>query len=161
MYHFRVFPEGKGRCGETAGSIPDEAESRLLLQRTDGGHPESPLLYWAQFMNSTNKEELEMLATKDAGLKRAYERLQEISADPERRREYEAREKAIRDYQHQITSYWKRGERNGYDRGEKAGYGTGIQRAKRVWKLSVEGKLAEEIAETLGISVEEVDEILK
>lgn len=55
------------------------------------------LLLWAMFFNSTRREEFEMLAKKDDGLKTAYEKLDEISHDKEKRMAYLEREKALRD----------------------------------------------------------------
>ncbi len=58
----------------------------------------SKLLLWAKFINAEKKEEFEMLAEKDSYLNQAYQKLQVISQDKEKRLEYEAREKAIRDH---------------------------------------------------------------
>ncbi len=56
------------------------------------------LLLWAKFINAEKKEEFEMLAEKNTYINHAYQQLQIISQDKEKRLEYEAREKAIRDY---------------------------------------------------------------
>ncbi len=144
-----------------------------------GGSEGNPLLRWAQFINSETKEEFEMVTKDDPYLKKAYERLEEVSGDPERRWEYEAREKAIRDYISMMNGSWE----DGYESGDKEGYERGknemkrqmeqkmeqqkrqmkqrMERQKQVWKLSMEGRLEREIAEQLGISVEEVHKILE
>ena len=44
-----------------------------------------------------------------------------LSADDKKRLEYEAREKALRDYNTQMSSAEKRGLEHGYKRGEKIG----------------------------------------
>ena len=56
------------------------------------------ILLWAKFINAEEKEEFDMLATKNPYIESAYEQLQVISQDKEKRWEYEAREKAVRDH---------------------------------------------------------------
>lgn len=56
------------------------------------------LLLWAKFFNAEKEEEFEMLAEKNKYIANAYEDLQVISQDREKRMEYEARQKALRDY---------------------------------------------------------------
>ena len=51
-----------------------------------------------------------MLAQKDPYIESAYERLQVISQDKQKRIEYEAREKAVRDYNQTIYEAEQRGE---------------------------------------------------
>ena len=63
-------------------------------------YPETELLKWLQFINAESKEEFEMAAEKSEYIKKAYEDLNRISADEEKRLEYEARERAIRDHQY-------------------------------------------------------------
>ena len=53
-----------------------------------------------------------MAAEKSEYIKKAYEDLNRISADEEKRLEYEARERAIRDHQYFSTVY-KEGRREG------------------------------------------------
>ena len=56
------------------------------------------ILLWAKFINAERKEEFVMLAEKDPYIDSAYQQLQVISQDKQKRLEYEAREKAIRDH---------------------------------------------------------------
>lgn len=62
----------------------------------------SDIELWARFINAEGKEEFDMLAQKDPYIESAYEHLQVISQDREKRLEYEARQKAIRDYNQKI-----------------------------------------------------------
>ena len=66
-----------------------------------------------------------MLAQKDPYIESAYEHLQVISQDKEKRLEYEARQKAIRDYNQMMREAEERGreagERIGREAGEKIG----------------------------------------
>ena len=55
------------------------------------------MLKWLRFLAAKRKEEFELLAKEDKELNRAYERLQQISADDEARIWYELRQKGILD----------------------------------------------------------------
>ena len=63
---------------------------------------DSELLHWAKFFGGKNKEDYESMAEKNEYISTAYERLKNISADDQKRFEYEAREKAIRDHNHMM-----------------------------------------------------------
>ena len=71
-----------------------------------------------------------MIAEKDPYIKSAYEQLQIISQDKEKRLEYEAREKAIRDHYQFMFEAEQRGieigEQRGIEIGEKRGMEQGI-----------------------------------
>lgn len=64
---------------------------------------------WARFINAERKEEFDMLAQKDPYIESAYEQLQVISQDDEKRLEYEARQKAIWDYNQMMLEAEERG----------------------------------------------------
>lgn len=83
-------------------------------------YPETELLKWARFFNATDKEELEMAAEGNEYTQKAYDRLVELSADEEKRMEYEERQKALRDYQHMMNSGWRQGVSDGREEGVKA-----------------------------------------
>ena len=85
---------------------------------------------WAKFINSERKEEFDMLAQKNQYIESAYERLQVISQDREKRLEYEAREKAILDHNQMMLEAEERGEERGERRGEK-------QMKERINKLNI------------------------
>ncbi len=89
-------------------------------------YPETELLRWMHFMNAEKKEEFEMLAKENEYIERAYDRLSELSEDEVKRLEYEAREKAIRDYDWQMyTSH-----EDGFNSGYKSGYEEGSMLGK-------------------------------
>ena len=122
-------------------------------------YPETELLKWARFFNATDKEELEMAAEGNEYTQKAYERLVELSADEEKRMEYEARQKALRDYQHMMNSGW----RQGYGKGKEAGVEAGREEGRKegVEEGRKEGieegaKASIEMLQELGISREEV-----
>ena len=98
-----------------------------------------------------------MISNENRYLGRAYECLTNLSEDELKRLEYEAREKAIRDYNHQMRTNWE----DGHEEGMKEGIKEGMQLAKNVFRLSIDGKTMDEIAKELQISVEQVKEILE
>lgn len=67
------------------------------------------------------------MAKTDEYLDEACRTLFEISADEEKRLEYEAREKALKDYNSQMSSAEKRGLERGFERGEKIGLERGTE----------------------------------
>ena len=53
---------------------------------------------WAKFINAEEKEELEMIAKQNVYIQSAYDKLEIISQDKQKRLEYEARQKALLDH---------------------------------------------------------------
>lgn len=81
----------------------------------------SDLLLWAKFINAERKEEFDVLANKNSYIRSAYRHLQVISQNDEKRMEYEAREKAIRDYNQGIFEAEQRGKAEGRIEGKAEG----------------------------------------
>lgn len=81
----------------------------------------SSLLLWAKFISSEKKEDFEMLAEKDEGINSAYKRLRVISQDDDKRKDYEARMKAIRDYNQGMIEAEERGIEKGREKGREEG----------------------------------------
>ncbi len=79
------------------------------------------ILLWAKFINAEQKEDFVMLAEKDPYIGSAYQQLQLISQDKEKRLEYEAREKAIRDHNQLLFEAEQRGEQKGKQHGIQLG----------------------------------------
>ena len=104
------------------------------------------------------------MAKTNEYLDEAYNTLLNLSADEKKRLEYEAREKALKDYNTQISSAEKRGlkagEEIGRKAGEESGLRRGIQEARQVFKLYMQGKSPEEIADLCDISIDKVKQIL-
>ena len=73
----------------------------------------SDLELWAKFIDAERKEVFDMLADKNPYIESAYQKLQIISQDKEKRLEYEAREKAIRDYNEGLLEAEERGQEKG------------------------------------------------
>ena len=76
-----------------------------LPQKDDG----TDLYNWVRFIKAENKGEFEMLANQNSYLKTAYKTLEEISADKQKRLEYDARQKALYDYNTMMIESYERG----------------------------------------------------
>ena len=72
-----------------------------------------------------------MLATKNTYIQSAYKTLQVISQDDQKRMEYEAREKAIRDYNQGMLEAEERGREEGIKEGEQRGREEGIKEGEQ------------------------------
>ncbi len=87
--------------------------------------PEQPendsdnILLWAKFINAERKEEFDMVADKNPYIESAYQTLQVISQNKEKRLEYEAREKAIRDHNQFLFEARQKGRAEGREMGEE------------------------------------------
>ena len=71
---------------------------------------ENGLLKWTRFLNGKCREDFEKMVEKDEYIDEAYELLKKMSEDDRKCLEYEAREKAVRDYNTQMKSSLERGE---------------------------------------------------
>ena len=85
---------------------------------------------WAKFINAEREEEFDMLAKQNRYIESAYKKLQIISQDKEKRLEYEAREKAIRDYNQSMYE----AEQRGIEIGEQRGIEAGIKNMAKTYK---------------------------
>ncbi len=81
----------------------------------------SDVLLWAKFINAEDKEEFDMLASKNRYIESAYEQLRLISQSTEKRLEYEAREKAIRDHNQMMHEAQAKGLKQGLEQGLRRG----------------------------------------
>lgn len=103
------------------------------------------ILLWAKFINAERKEEFEMIATKDPYIASAYQKLQVISQDKQKRLEYEACEKAICDYNQFMYEADQRREKRGIERGIKIGEQCGIERINKLNALLVSNKCFDDL----------------
>lgn len=95
--------------------------------------------------------------------------MEEISADEEKRLEYEERQKAIRDHRHILASGRREGLREGLQEGKREGLQEGLREGKQEGKREHAVEMArkmladklpiEKIAEYSGLSLEEVHKL--
>ncbi len=109
---------------------------------------------WAKFISSEKKEDFDMIAQKDPYIKSAYQQLQIISQDKQKRLEYEAREKAIRDHNQMMFEAKESGRKEGIEIGKEQGeYDKSIQIAKNLISL---GSNADFIVKATNLSIEQI-----
>ena len=107
----------------------------------------SDIELWGRFISAERKEDFDMLAEKNTYIDSAYQHLQLISQDKEKRMEYEAREKAIRDYNQGILEAEQRGE---------------TRATKRIAKtLLLSGTSVDLVTQSTGLSIEQVQSLKK
>ena len=154
-----------------------KGESYKKLQKCIHVSIRENLLDWIQFFGGSSRKEFADMAKKNEYLDEAYNELLQLSADEQKRLEYEAREKALKDYNTQMDYALEQGFQQGMERGMKQGIKQGIeqginqgiergieqgrQQTKKIFKLYMQGKVPEEIAEICEISVEEVKAVLE
>ena len=115
---------------------------------------DSNILNWMRFLGGKTRREFEAMAKKDKYIDEAYKELEKLSADEQAKLEYEAREKAIRDYNSQMNSALKRGMEEGISQGEKQG------KAELIRTMHQNGAEPELIARLTGLSLSEIQQIL-
>ena len=117
----------------------------------------SDILLWAKFISAEREEEFDMLATKNPYIKSAYEQLQVISQDKQKRLEYEAREKAIRDHNQMMYEAEQRGEERGMQRGMQIGeYEKAISIARNLLAFGIAPDI---IVKTTKLSLEQIEKL--
>lgn len=106
------------------------------------------IIHWMKFFSGKSREEFESMADTNEYLSEAYNTLLKLSADEMKKLEYDAREKALKDYNTQMGCAEKRGKEQG------------IQITKQVYKLHAQGLTPAEIADICSISLETIQDIL-
>ncbi len=146
------------RDDETGKLYNDKMELQILeLKKLPGEiRTGEDIVNWMRFFNGKNRKEFEDMAQRDEYLDEAYEALKRLSADDEKRLEYEAREKALRDHISMLEGMKEEGMEEGIEKGRKEG----IQMAVRAVALHIQGISEGEIACQCNISEEDVRGIL-
>ena len=102
------------------------------------------------------------MAKTDEYIGEVYRELEKLSADEKAKLEYEAREKAIRDYNSQMSSALRRGMQRGMEKGMKQGMEQGMEqgieqgRQDLIIHMLQSGAAPEEIIRLTGAEPEEV-----
>lgn len=131
---------------------------KLSQDQKDG----NGLINWMCFLGGKNRREFEEMAKTDEYIGEAYRELEKLSADEKAKLEYEAREKAIRDYNSQMSSALRRGMQRGMEKGMEQGMKQGMQqgieqgRQDMIVHMLQSGAAPEEIILMTGAEPEEV-----
>lgn len=141
---FICFPEDEEcyrtihlRDDRTGKVYTDMLEIQILeLKKLPAGvQTGDEIMNWMRFFGGKSREEFEIMAKTNEYLDEAYQELMQLSADDRKRMEYEAREKALRDYHSQMSSATKRGleegMKEGLEKGMKEGLAKGLAEGRR------------------------------
>lgn len=115
----------------------------------------SDIINWMRFLGGKSRKEFEDMAKTDEYIEEAYRELERLSADEQAKLEYEARERAIRDFNSQMNSALRRGMRKGIEQGIEQGKKSLIQ------TMLKNGTSPELISHQTGIDLSEILEIGK
>ena len=105
------------------------------------------------------------MAKTDEYIEEAYDELKKLSMDEQKRLEYEARQKAIRDYNSQMKSAREYGLKKGMEEGIEQGIKQGKAQGERsvlqklIRKKKEKGMSLAMIAELLEMTLKEVEEL--
>ncbi len=129
---------------------------------------------WVKFIRAKNRSEFQMPAKENVYIKRAYDVLEEISADEQKRMEYNTRQKWLYDYNTMMEENLQRGIAMGEERGiaigEERGIAIGEERgiaigeargkADMIRRLQQLGNTVMQIADMFKIPESEVERLL-
>lgn len=160
---------------EDGSKVNMELHILELKKLPPGDQNEEGVIRWMRFFGGKNRKEFEDMAKTDEYIEEAYDELKKLSMDEQKRMEYEARQKAIRDYNSQMKSAreygLKLGREEGIEQGIKQGIQQGIQQGKAQGERSALQKLIRKkkkkgmslamIAELLEMDPKEVAELDK
>jgi len=144
-------------------------ELKKLMNRPP--EPEDEALYrWAMQLNAKSWEEAHMIE-KDPYIEEALKELERLSLDPERRDEYEYRERSLRDYatmtKYMKTTVFEEGREEGRKEGRKEGREEGHEEGREETQKEVAvnaiklGLSNEQIHAISGIPEEMIEELRK
>lgn len=164
---------------EDGSKVNMEMHILELKKLPPGDQNEEGVIRWMRFFVGKNRKEFEDMAKTDEYIEEAYDELKKLSMDEQKRMEYEARQKAIRDYNSQMKSAREYGLKlgreegieQGREQGIKQGIEQGIQQGKAQGERSALQKLIRKkkkkgmslamIAELLEMDPKEVAELDK
>ena len=165
---FTHFPEDQEcyrtihlRDDRTGKMYTDLLEIQILElgKLTDSIHGGEDIVSWMKFFGGKSREEFEHMANTNEYVNEAYQTLLNLSADDQKRLEYEAREKALRDHNSQMKSARELGMAQGIEEGRKEGRAEGKLEAYA--ELVQAGILSlEEAAKHLQMPLEDLKEKL-
>ena len=125
----------------------------IELTKLKNDDAKNELYNWIKFFNAKSKEEFKMASDTSEAIAKAVKKVEELSLDENARKEYEMREKALKDYNSVIFDAKAEGIKEGIEKGVKEGIKEGEMKGKieAVVELILETKM----------SVDEAMKILK
>ncbi len=140
--------------------LPKLPKVRSKLEQGEMVSDDKMVLQWMEFFSCKTQEDFETMAKQDEYMEEAVNTLFKLSADEQKRVDYEAREKAIRDDRAKLDWATKVGFDEGLAKGLAAGKTEGLAMAGKIVRLKLAGKTPEEISAACDLPLEQVKEIL-
>ncbi len=136
---------------ETGKKYTDLMQIQILELKklTAKAEYEETIISWMRFLSGKSREEFEAMARSDEYMEEAYDALKKLSADDRAKLEYEAREKAIRDYNSQMSSALRRGRKQGQL----------LSQIELIQKKCQKGKTLEQIADEMEEEASEIEKL--
>ena len=136
--------------------LPKLPKVRAKLEQGEMVSDDEMVLQWMEFFSCKTQEDFETMAKQDEYMEEAVNTLFKLSADEQKRVDYEAREKAIRDDRAKLDWATKVGLEEGLAKGKAEG----LAMAGKIVRLKLAGKTPEEISTACDLPLEQVKEIL-
>ena len=136
--------------------LPKLPKVRAKLEQGEMVSDDEMVLQWMEFFSCKTQEDFETMAKQDEYMEEAVNTLFKLSADEQKRVDYEAREKAIRDDRAKLDWATKIGLEEGLAKGKAEG----LAMAGKIVQLKLAGKTPEEISTACDLPLEQVKEIL-
>ena len=136
--------------------LPKLPKVRAKLEQDEMISDDEMVLQWMEFFSCKTQEDFETMAKQDEYMEEAVNTLFKLSADEQKRVDYEAREKAIRDDRAKLDWATKVGLEEGLAKGKAEG----LAMAGKIVRLKLAGKTPEEISTACDLPLEQVKEIL-
>lgn len=126
-----------------------DMEMQILELRKIPKEPENEedVIKWMRFLGGKSRKEFRNMAKTNEYIAEACKVLERMSADERAKLEYEARERAIRDYNSQMDSALRRGMKKGMEKGIEKGKEEMLY--EQIRKKLAKGKTPAEIADEL------------
>ena len=140
--------------------LPKLPKVRAKLEQDEMVSDDEMVLQWMEFFSCKTQEDFETMAKQDEYMEEAVNTLFKLSADEQKRVDYEAREKAIRDDRAKLDWATKVGFDEGLAKGLAEGKTEGLAMAGKIVRLKLAGKTPEEISAACDLPLEQVKEIL-
>ena len=140
--------------------LPKLPKVRAKLEQDEMISDDEMVLQWMEFFSCKTQEDFETMAKQDEYMEEAVNTLIKLSADEQKRVDYEAREKAIRDDRAKLDWATKVGFDEGLAKGLAEGKTEGLAMAGKIVRLKLAGKTPEEISTACDLPLEQVKEIL-
>ena len=136
--------------------LPKLPKVRAKLEQDEMVSDDEMVLQWMEFFSCKTQEDFETMAKQDEYMEEAVNTLFKLSSDEQKRVDYEAREKAIRDDRAKLNWATKVGLEEGLAKGKAEG----LAMAGKIVRLKLAGKTLEEISTACDLPLEQVKDFL-